>query len=164
MKSNGGDKPAGGVRLGMIRRHRLQDRKGQSLVEFALVLPLLLLIVVGILEFGIAFRTFQVVTNAAREGARTAVLRTDLETVEGVVTDYVRSGGLDDGRSDFVILFECEDRPGSAPNPGGGPPCSTGQTARVQVEYPISFAVLGVLLDRVIGPPTVRSTSEMRTE
>ena len=164
MKTTEGDPPKGRQRESSIRRHRLAERKGQSLVEFALVLPILLLIVVGILEFGIAFRTFQVVTNAAREGARTAVLGTDFETVERVVVDYVRSGGLDDGRSDFVLLFECEDRPGSVPNPDGGPPCTTGQTARVQVDYPISFAVLGVLLDRVIGPPTVRSTSEMRTE
>ena len=145
-----------------IRRHRLAERRGQSLVEFALVLPILLLIVVGILEFGIAFRTFQVVTNAAREGARTAVLRTTDAEVRGVVGRYLGSGGLDLDRGSF--LFECENQPGSAPNPDGGPPCTTGEIARVQIDYPISFAVLGPLLNRVFNNPQVRSTSEMRTE
>ncbi len=142
------------------RRHRLAERKGQSLVEFALVLPILLLIVVGILEFGLAFRTFQVVTNAAREGARTAVLRTTDAEVQAVVNRYLESGGL----SAAVVDFDCQPQTGSAPNPDGGPPCTTGEIARVQVAHPISFAVLGALLNRVFDNPQVRSTSEMRTE
>ena len=40
----------------------------------ALVLPLLLLIIVGIIDFGFLFRELSVVTNAAREGARAGVL------------------------------------------------------------------------------------------
>ena len=161
MKATGGDHPEE-ITPGSLSvlRHRLADRKGQSLVEFALVLPILLLIVVGILEFGIAFRTFQVVTNAAREGARTAVLRTTDAEVRGVVDRYLESGGL----GAAAIEFDCLPQPGSAPNPGGGPPCTTGEIARVQVAHPISFAVLGVLLNRVFDNPQVRSTSEMRTE
>jgi Flp pilus assembly protein TadG len=53
----------------MIGNHR-----GQSVVEFALVLPLLLLIVFGVTEFGRAWMTLNVLTAAAREGARTAVV------------------------------------------------------------------------------------------
>jgi Flp pilus assembly protein TadG len=45
-----------------------------QLVEFALVLPLLLFVVLGIAEFGFIFQRYEVVTNAAREGARMAVL------------------------------------------------------------------------------------------
>jgi Flp pilus assembly protein TadG len=45
-----------------------------QLVEFALVLPMLLLVVLGIAEFGFIFQRYEVVTNAAREGARMAVL------------------------------------------------------------------------------------------
>jgi len=43
--------------------------KGQALVEFALILPLLLILVVGALDFGRLFFTKIVITNAAREGA-----------------------------------------------------------------------------------------------
>lgn len=53
----------------MIRKmHR--DQNGQSLVEFALILPLLLLIVMGILEFGLMFNVYLTINNASREGAR----------------------------------------------------------------------------------------------
>jgi Flp pilus assembly protein TadG len=53
---------------------RLRQDDGAQLVEFALVLPLLLFVVLGIAEFGIIFQRYEVVTNAAREGARLAVL------------------------------------------------------------------------------------------
>ena len=56
-----------------IARIRDED-EGNALVEFALTLPLLVLIVVGIFDFGFAFQQYEVVTNAAREGARMAVL------------------------------------------------------------------------------------------
>lgn len=48
----------------------LGKRKGQSLVEFALVLPLLIILIVGIAEFGFIFYAYVQVSNAAREGAR----------------------------------------------------------------------------------------------
>ena len=51
-----------------------RSEKGAALVEAAVTLPLLLLVSVGIFEFGRAYQTWQVLTNAAREGARVAVL------------------------------------------------------------------------------------------
>ena len=56
----------------LSRRWRSED--GAQLVEFALVLPLLLFVVLAIAEFGFIFQRYEVVTNAAREGARMAVL------------------------------------------------------------------------------------------
>ena len=47
---------------------------GNALVEFALVLPLLMLVFAGIVDFGFLFQRYEVITNAAREGARLAVL------------------------------------------------------------------------------------------
>ena len=55
-------------------KSRLASRRGAELIEFALVLPLLLLVVLGIVDFGFLFQRMEVVTNAAREGARIAVL------------------------------------------------------------------------------------------
>ena len=51
-----------------------RSEKGAALVEAAVTIPLLLLVSVGIFEFGRAYQTWQVITNAAREGARVAVL------------------------------------------------------------------------------------------
>jgi Flp pilus assembly protein TadG len=50
------------------------ERKGQALVEFALIMPVILLLVVGMLEFARAWNLHQVMTDAVREGARRAVL------------------------------------------------------------------------------------------
>jgi Flp pilus assembly protein TadG len=60
----------------MIRMPKafLRDQTAQSLVEFALVLPLLILIVVLIIEFGRLWMTVNVMTSAAREGARVAAI------------------------------------------------------------------------------------------
>jgi Flp pilus assembly protein TadG len=57
---------------------------GAELVEFALTFPLLLLVVMGIIDFGLLFQQYEVLTNAAREGARVSVLpgygSTDIQT------------------------------------------------------------------------------------
>jgi Flp pilus assembly protein TadG len=51
-------------------RNTLKNENGQSLVEFALVVPLLLLLVIGIAEFGRAWMTQNILTGAAREAVR----------------------------------------------------------------------------------------------
>jgi len=56
----------------------VKQEKGQSLVEFALLLPLFLLMVVGVAEFGRAWMTRNILTGAAREGARVAAVQLNL--------------------------------------------------------------------------------------
>ncbi len=51
-----------------------QDTKGQSMVETALILPIILLILFGIIEFGRIFNAYIIIGNASREGARHAVV------------------------------------------------------------------------------------------
>lgn len=57
----------------------MNRRRGQALVEFAMVMPLLLLLLVGLIEFGRAWNLHQVVTDASREGARHAVLQSEAD-------------------------------------------------------------------------------------
>lgn len=52
----------------------LRRQQGQDIVEYALVLPLLILLLFGIVEFGFLFLTYNTVANAAREGARAGVI------------------------------------------------------------------------------------------
>ena len=75
----------------LLRRFGGED--AAQLVEFALVLPMLLLVVLGIAEFGFIFQRYEVVTNAAREGARMAVLPgfTNADVIARVRT-YVTQG------------------------------------------------------------------------
>lgn len=53
---------------------KLRNSEGQTLVETALVLPVILLILMGIIEFGLIFNNYLMVSNASREGARTAAV------------------------------------------------------------------------------------------
>jgi Flp pilus assembly protein TadG len=55
-------------------RRRLHNESGAAAVEFALILPILLLFVMGIIEFGFIFNRWITVTHAAREGVRVAVV------------------------------------------------------------------------------------------
>jgi Flp pilus assembly protein TadG len=52
----------------------LRNQKGQSLVEFAIILPFLLLLLMGILEFGIMLNSYLTIHNSAREGARLGIV------------------------------------------------------------------------------------------
>ena len=75
------------------RTWRAED--GAELVEFAVVLPLLLFVILGIAEFGFIFQRYEVVTNAAREGARMAVLPGYTEAdVDARVIAYATQGRL----------------------------------------------------------------------
>lgn len=75
--------------------------RGATLVEFALVLPLFMFLVITIMDFGRAYMTYQTMTNAAREGARYAVAPTPntvtLPSTSAVTTqvcDYLSAGGV----------------------------------------------------------------------
>ena len=60
-----------------------REEKGQSMVEFALILPVLILIIIGIIEFGFLFSGYLALTNASREAVRTVSLgETDVEAIQ----------------------------------------------------------------------------------
>ena len=83
-----------------------RDQRGAALLEMAFTLPLLLLISVGIFEFGRAFEVWQVLTNAAREGARVAVLPGILDAmVSARVQQYANAGVLDTGVTPTVTIY-----------------------------------------------------------
>jgi Flp pilus assembly protein TadG len=76
-------------------RKRVRSERGAELIEFALVFPVLLLVVLGIVDFGFLFQRMEVVTNAAREGARIAVLPAyGNADVVARVCNYMQNGGV----------------------------------------------------------------------
>lgn len=65
----------------------LKNEKGQALVEFAIILPILLLIVMGIVQFGMVINSYITIENASREGARAGIIgSTDQEIQYLIVT------------------------------------------------------------------------------
>ena len=128
------------------------------------MLPLLLLVVLGIAEFGFIFQRYEVVTNAAREGARLAVLpgytTADVQSARGRATLYAGRVPTTTSPVNPTVLVENI----SIPVSGGRPPISA---KRVTVTYTYTFQFLNAL-SAFFGSttPTVplSAVSEMRTE
>jgi len=81
------------VRIFTQKNIRKQD--GQSLVEFALVMPVFIILLFGIMEFGRLWEVSNILTSAAREGARVAaVTAPDVEAVSGAVQNVLDAGQI----------------------------------------------------------------------
>lgn len=119
-----------------MRRH---GSSGQALAELAIALPVLLLMLVGIFEFARAYQIQQVVVNAAREGARQAVLQgVDADSATIIVNTYLTSGAINNG---VVVVTDTN---------------NTGDPTTVQVSVPYTFALIGPLIRLATsgsGPP-----------
>src|SRR5437773_11622480 len=77
------------MRQPLSRTH--ENQRGAVLVEMALVLPILLFIFVGIVDYGLILREYQILQNAAREGARISMLKgNDLRTYDAAGQTTVR--------------------------------------------------------------------------
>ena len=141
---------------------RVRSQRGVALVETALTLPLVLLITIGAVEFGRAYQTWQVLTNAAREGARVAVLPgVEDADVEERVKAYLTSGQLDVPAETAVTIKR------DNPLPIGG---ATATASSVVVDYPFEFIVLQPVAQLVVhgstvgAPLTMTASALMRNE
>jgi Flp pilus assembly protein TadG len=78
-----------------MRTKLRRNERGTALLETAITIPIILLITVGIFEFGRAYQTQQVLVNASREGARLAVIEGSTDAaVRTRVNAYLSAGGL----------------------------------------------------------------------
>ncbi len=66
-------------------------QKGQSVVETALILPIIILILMGIIDFGLMFNNYLVISNAAREGARNAAVGASDLSVNNMILSMTSS-------------------------------------------------------------------------
>ena len=105
---------------------------GQSVAEFAILLPVLMGVVVGIFEFGRAWNVDQVLTNAAREGVRLAVIQT---AGEGDVLDVVENALTDAALDPSLATIDVDGM-----DDGIGAPVS------VEIQYPYEFTFLGPIM------------------
>ena len=146
----------------VLRVLRGGSERGQSLIETALTLPLLLLVSVSIFEFGRAYQMTQVLTNAAREGARVAVLPgSTSDQVKSRVVAYLTAGQVPKASTASVVL---------APNVPISFGTGTASGSKVTVNYPFSFMVLNPVARLVVpgsslgAPITMSASAEMRNE
>ena len=148
----------------MRLRNRIRSERGAELIEFGLTLPLLLLVVLGIIEFGFMFQEYEVVTNAAREGARLGTMIPSAgytrAEAEARVMDYLNAGGLDSARATPAPTVLS-----SQVAITGTSKCIQVVTATVSYQHPVPF-VSGIMsyFGTNQGTITLRGFSVMRTE
>jgi Flp pilus assembly protein TadG len=139
---------------------RIRNQRGAALLETAITIPIVLVISVAIFEFGRAYQTWQVLTNAAREGARVAVLTetTDAQ-ITSAVRNYMTSGRLP-GASTAAVTVE-----------RAVPFAGVNTASRVTVAYPFNFVVLNPVMKLLSkgsttgkGVTTMSSIATMRNE
>jgi len=138
---------------------RFRNQRGAALIETAITIPLVLLVSVSIFEFGRAYQTWQVLTNAAREGARVAVIAgtTDAQVTSAVRT-YMTSGRLTNAATAPVVVER---------NVALG----INNASRITVNYPFNFMVLSPVVRLVQrtstlgqGTLTMSAVAIMRNE
>ncbi len=138
----------------------LKDNKGAAAVELAIVLPLLIVILFGIIEFSAAFFDKAVITNASREGARTGILfrygtrnATDEDAIiKAVVNNYIASNLID--FSGVATATTTITRTG----------LSIGNTLTVTVSYPYSYLVIPGFVTAIANQVTLTATTVMNME
>jgi Flp pilus assembly protein TadG len=140
-----------------MRKRLIKSERGAALLETAITLPIILLVSVAIFEFGRAYQTWQVLTNAAREGARLAVTpASNAANVQALVRTYMQNGGLPNyATADVQVVSE---------------DLVSGSASTITIGYPFSFMVLQPVIQLIHAgsatgePITMGATATMRNE
>lgn len=124
----------------------MKSERGQSLVEFALILPLLILMLFGIIDFGRIFHAYLTIDHAGREAARAASIgKDDTQVTNTAVTDAVGLGLT----ADRVAITPTGTR-------------VSGNEVSITITYPITF--LTPVIGSIVGSITLEDTTVMRVE
>lgn len=139
--------------MGLSRLRKARRSRGMAMVEMIFVLPLLLMLVFAIAEFGLLFSRWLTLSNAVREGARDLVeFRNPCnpgdaeDTAKQVVIDYAAAGGLQLAADDIEVAGEC---------------AGEGTAATVEAEFDF---VLRVPFASSLGTIPLKYSSQMRNE
>jgi hypothetical protein len=150
---------------------RYKTENGTSAVEFAIVLPILVVLLFGIIEFSILLYDKAIITNASREGARAGIvfksnpvteeyLPVTEDEIETVVNNYVSNNLITFGSSTTPItklVIPYKD------NDGSGDP-SSGDDLMVTVSYTYGFLLLPNFITSLGGNINVGAVTVMRME
>ena len=134
----------------------MNRERGTSAVEFAIVFPLLVLLLFGIVEFSLILYDKAMLTNASREGARAGIVsqlvrKTDAE-IKSVVDNYCKNYLLTFGTANTSVVTVT--RTG----------LQFGDELSVKVTYTYGFLALPNFVTGIVGPMNLTATTVMRME
>lgn len=143
------------------------NNKGTSVVEMAIVLPLLLLLVFGIIEFSLALYDKAMITNASREGARAGIVfRAAPGGAYNPVTEPEIKAVVDGYLGTYLISFDL----GDAASTAVSSICSEaeGESITVTVKYTYTFLIFPniaqLIAQSIMGPINMTAATTMRCE
>jgi Flp pilus assembly protein TadG len=160
------------MRTPIATHARRSGRTGQSLVEFALVLPLIMLLIMGVVDLGRGIFAYNEVADAAREGGRTGIINQTLSDIRARAAEQAIALGIP------------TTAPASCPATGGPPPAATGICVvildpdgttgpctttpaigcLVVVSVKTTFTALTPMVGNIIGPRPLVSTTRQTIE
>lgn len=112
------------------RKNQIGSERGQSLVEFALALPILVLLLFAVIQFGVAFNNYVTLTDATRAGARKAAVGRRLPSPQSSTITAVRNSATDLRQGDLNVTVSSTWQPGADVN--------------VTATYPYTINLLGI--------------------
>jgi Flp pilus assembly protein TadG len=118
------------------------------MTEFALVLPILALLLFGVIQFGLVFNNYLTLTDAVRAGARKAAVSRRLADPQGAAVSATRNAASDLRQSDLNVTVTVN------------PSWSAGAETTVSADYPYSISLLGL----VVKSGRMHSTTKERVE
>ena len=136
--------------------HKNWNQRGVAAIEFALILPVLVLLLLGIIEFSLALYDKAVITNASREGARAGIVFSDPPMTDGeissVVTSYCQNRMITFGSATQVTTTVL--REGT----------SSGDDLTVRVQYQYQFLAVPKFVTGLAGGVQLAAQTVMRME
>jgi Flp pilus assembly protein TadG len=145
-----------------VRQRR--RRQGQALVEFALILPIAVILLLAVFDVGRAVFTYNGLTNAAREGARLAIVNQDVASVEqrvaemAAMTEVSNAGDV----TDPVVTYRRQ-TPNADPTANAAcSPMATGCVAVVTARA--TWQAITPIIGAILGPIDLTARSELPVE
>ena len=129
----------------MKRRGSIRNQRGQTMVEFTIVLPILLLLLLGILQFGVLFNNYITLTDAVRAGARQASVGRSVADPAGATVSRVRASAANLDQAKLAVSVVS--------------PWTQGADVTVTATYPYSIKLLGMVVST--GSLTSKSTERV---
>jgi Flp pilus assembly protein TadG len=116
------------------RHHNIRDERGQTMVEFTLVVPIICLILFGILQFGALYNDYLAVTDASRVGARKAATSRHASSPAGAADAAARASATDLDPGKFKVFVTAS------------PGWEHGADVTVETRYPYQISLLGLVV------------------
>ena len=149
----------------MMRLHR--DERGQAIVEFALIVSIFILVLMGIFDFGRAIFAFNTINQSAREGARLAIVD---QTISHIQDEAIDTGvSLDLEAADVIVDFRDRDTPNTAGSCTGAVAGDDNNSSsivdcfavvRVQYDYVAATPIIG----NIVGPIQMEGESRFQVD